>query len=177
MLKEELKERKLSQSILVGTKGVLGQLKDELEDHLVAINENTSEIQSNFEYLCEIDRKIEKLAERIDQLSLVLSDGKDKSEKKFDIQKLTKKEKEIFMVVYRLTEENGEASYREIAKKLCVSASLVSAYVTSLIEKGIPIAKRYVGKTAKLTLDKSFRDQQAKKNIVGLNSLLSYWIK
>lgn len=176
MLKGERKEIELSQSILVGSKGVLGQITGELEDHLIAINENTTEIQSNFEYLCEIDRKIEKLVERIDELSMIVK-GKKEEKKAFDIKKLTKKEKEIFMAIYQLTEEKKEVTYKQIAKKICATESLVSAYVTSLIEKGIPIAKRYAGKIAKLTLNKAFRDVQAKQNIVGINSLLSYWIR
>ena len=53
-------------------KKVLAEIKDELNDHLDAINHSTNEISSNYEYLCEIDFKINKLAERLDQLQLFL---------------------------------------------------------------------------------------------------------
>ena len=45
-------------------KGVFSDVKEELEDHLTAINENTNEISANYEYLCEIDSKMDKLNER-----------------------------------------------------------------------------------------------------------------
>ncbi len=37
------------------------QIKDEFEDHLTAINENTNEIQANYELLCNIDQKLKGL--------------------------------------------------------------------------------------------------------------------
>ena len=167
VLKEELKERKLSQSILVGTKGVLGQLKDELEDHLVAINENTSEIQSNYEYLCELDNKITKLNERIDEIFGVLSQltGKklNKTSNYEDIDPLTTMEKNVFLNLYT---EDQPISYADLAKKMNMSISLARQYITNLLEKGIPIQKKYLSQRPYIYLDQKFKNLQAKKNIL-----------
>ena len=51
---------------------VLNGIKRQFEEHLQAINENTNEIQSNYEYLSEMESKINKMAERIDQIQLFL---------------------------------------------------------------------------------------------------------
>ena len=48
-------------------RSTFSQIYDEFEDHLHAINENTSEIQENYSYLCGLDNKIAKLNERIDE--------------------------------------------------------------------------------------------------------------
>jgi len=48
------------------------QIKDEFEDHLTAINENTNEIQANYELVCNIDQKLNKLTERLDKFELFL---------------------------------------------------------------------------------------------------------
>ena len=48
------------------------QVKEQFEDHLESINENTNEIQGNFEYLCELDRKIDKLSEQVEQLNMLI---------------------------------------------------------------------------------------------------------
>ena len=40
------------------------QVRDEFEDHLIAVNENTNEIQANYELLCNIDQKMTKMVER-----------------------------------------------------------------------------------------------------------------
>lgn len=50
----------------------LSSVRDEFEDHLEAINENTNEIQSNYEFLCELDSKIEKLNEIIDKMQFLI---------------------------------------------------------------------------------------------------------
>ncbi len=46
------------------------KIKEEFEDHLTAINQNTTEIQANYGYLSEIDEKIEKICQRLDQIGL-----------------------------------------------------------------------------------------------------------
>ena len=49
---------------------IFSQIKDEFEDHLTTINENTNEIQANYELVCNIDQKLNKLAERMDEMEL-----------------------------------------------------------------------------------------------------------
>ena len=56
-----------------GIKTAFTQIYDEFEDHLHAINENTSEVQENYTYLCEMDNKIAKLNERIDEIHHMLA--------------------------------------------------------------------------------------------------------
>lgn len=155
------------------------QIKEQFEDHLESINENTNEIQSNFEYLCELDRKIDKLSERIDELTNLIKQrkGEKVEEKTFKLQPLTKKEKEVFYALYILTEQRRYATYREIAKRVSYSEDLVAAYITNLIEKGIPVVKKYSNKLAYLSLNPQFREIQAKENIVGVNTLLTHWMR
>ena len=64
------------------------KIKREFEEHLQAINENTNEIQSNYEYFCEVDGKMDKLAERIEKIQLYLQSNTNfyiDGEKTFDI--------------------------------------------------------------------------------------------
>ena len=51
-------------------KNQVEELKEQTEDHFHSINENTNEIQSNYEFSLEVDEKINKLAERIDEISM-----------------------------------------------------------------------------------------------------------
>ncbi len=155
------------------------QVKEQFEDHLEAINENTNEIQSNFEYLCELDRKIDKLSEKIEELNMLIRQqrGENTEKKTFTLKPLTKKEKEVFYAIYVLTEQRRYTTYKDIARRVCYSENLVASYVTSLIEKGVPLLKKYSKKTAYLTLDSEFRELQAKENIVGVNTLLTHWVR
>jgi len=151
----------------------LSSVKAEFEEHLQAINENTNEIQSNYEYLCDIDGKLDKLSERIDKIQLFLKSNSsyvDEGEKIFEVRPLTRTEKEVFIVLYALEDEQGVVSYLDIARKTGLQYNLISNYITSMIEKGIPIMKRYIHNKPYLKLDQEFKTLQAKENLLMIDS-------
>lgn len=148
------------------------QIKHELEEHLQAINENTNEIASNFEYVNEIEARLDRLSERVDQIQLYLESMSNIAIAKrnnFDVKRLNRMEQQVFLVIYTLEEEKGSITYEDIAKKLNISEQLAANYVTSLIEKGVPIIKRYINSKPYLRLDPEFKTLQAKENILQLS--------
>jgi len=153
---------------------VLACMREELDDHRLAVNENTDELAATNEFMNELSRRVDKLAERIDELTLLIKGPQ--SEKKFDIQPLNCKEKEVFHALYVLTESQPYASYEQVARKTLLTKGIVMDLVTSMIQKGVPVLKKLDGTTVFLKLDFDFRQLQAKKNVVGLNSLLSAWV-
>lgn len=168
-LKKHNKEDKL--------KATFNKIKEEFEEHLDSINENTNEIHSNYEYICELDSKIDKLNEKLDEVMMFLHHSSKKSLKskkqKFTIRPLTRKEQEIFLALYTLEQNKEEVTYTRIAKFLCITPYLTQNYITNLIEKGIPIQKRYIDNGVSLTLNPQFRELQTKKNIVKINESVS----
>ena len=148
----------------------VSSINHEFEEHLDSINENTNEIQANYEYLCEIDNKINKLNEKIEEIQLILSKltGKklELQPNHTQIEPLTKSEQKIFLVIY--TEERP-ISYMEISKRMNTPLTLVREYVTNLIEKGVPVQKTYVKGRPYVLLEKSFKDLQAKQNVVQID--------
>lgn len=148
----------------------ISSINQEFEEHLDSINENTNEIQANYEYLCDIDNKINKLNEKIEEIQLILSKFTGKSlelqPNHTKIEPLTKAEQKIFLAIY--TEERP-ISYMEISKRMCMPLTLVREYVTNLIEKGVPIHKTYVKGRPFILMEKTFKDLQAKKNIVQID--------
>jgi len=151
---------------------LIGSFRDEIDDHRLAINENTAEISSSMEFMNEVNAKIDKLAERLDELTLLIK-GPAK-EQSFDIKPLTSREKEVFQELYVATEGAPFIGYDELARKCCLTKEMISLAVASMIRKGVPILKRMNGKSVLLKLDSVFREQQAKRNLVGLSSLLSF---
>ena len=83
--------------------------------------------------------------------------------------RLDRREQEVFLVIYTLEEEKGSLTYEDIARKLSISEQLASNYVTSLIEKGVPIMKRYINSKPYLKLDPEFKTLQTKENILQLS--------
>ena len=148
------------------------KIKQEFEEHLQAINENTNEIAANYEYICEIEKKLDKLNERIDDIQMYLEANSNITITKrnnFDVKRLNRREQEVFLVIYTLEEEKGSLTYEDIAKKLGISEQLAGNYVTSIIEKGVPILKRYINLKPYLRLDPEFKTLQAKENILQLS--------
>jgi biotin operon repressor len=167
-MEEEPKEE--LQKIKEVLKQAVSSINNEMEDHLDSINENTNEIQANYEYLCELDNKINKLNEKIEEIQIILS---KLTGKKLDLQPdytsiepLTKQEQKIFLVVY--TEERP-ISYMEISSKMNLPLTMVREYITSLIEKGVPIQKTYMKGRPFVLLEQSFKSLQAKQNVVKID--------
>lgn len=153
---------------------IFDALREELDDHRAAINENTNELQANHEYVRSVEEKLDKLHARIEELFLLV-EGK-KAEQKVEIQPLTKREQEVFQALYIVGEGIPFVSYRQLSKKLGISEALISGFITNLVEKGVPILKKYDSGLAFVQLEPLFRQKQAKEVVIGLNSLLSHWM-
>ncbi|MBI2541809.1 hypothetical protein HYV80_03820 [Candidatus Woesearchaeota archaeon] len=148
------------------------KIKQQFEEHLQAINENTGEIASNFEYVNEMESKLDRLSERIDKIQMFLESSSGiqfAGKTDFDVKRLNRKEQEVFLVIYTLEEEKGNLAYEDIASRLGVSEHLAASYVTSLIEKGVPIVKRYINNRPYFRLDPDFKTLQTKENILQLS--------
>ena len=156
-----------SEDFKVKIKRAIKAIDEEFEDYLLSINENTSEIQQNHAYLFELDNKIAKVNERIDEIHLILSKMTGKKIRKMpafeNIDPLTEKEKAVFLNLYT---EEAPITYADLARKLNMSIELTRQYVLNLLEKGIPIQKKYKNTRPYLMLDQKFKNLQAKKNIL-----------
>lgn len=136
-------------------------VKTELDDHLESVNQNTSEIQANQGLVTELDAKVEKLSERLDELELIINPEKAK---KIDA-KLTPREQEVFMTLYV-----GKAmSYSQIAKLLGFTDDMVSMYILNLISKGVPIHRELINDVLVFRLDPEFKDLQARRNVLEID--------
>jgi hypothetical protein len=149
---------------------VLSTIREEFDEHLESINDNTAEVQQSFSCLAELDEKINKLATRLEKVELYLENkGFETSETpKFHVRDLTEREKSLFLVIYKLENERMPITYRSIQKHSCLPKTLIQGYIASMIEKGIPITKSHKNNIVQLKLDPQFKAIQAKQNIVKL---------
>ena len=170
-----VQSRLVDQTAAEALQSVLEGLREELDDHRTAINENTNELQSNHEYIHAVEEKLDKLQARLEELFLVVTGAAEKQ--KTEIQPLTKKEQEVFQALYVVGEGVPFVSYKQLARKLGWSEALISGFITNLVEKGVPVVKKYDAGQAFVQLEQKFRQKQAKEVVIGLNSLLSHWIQ
>jgi SpoU rRNA methylase family enzyme len=133
-----------------------------LEEHLSSINDNTGEIQVLFDYLNDVEKKVDKLSERLDHLQL----NEDLTKEKISIDPLNTIEKKIFLVLY--TEENG-LTFEEVSEKTNIDLFTVKENVSSLVGKSVPLQRTFCNGQFFFSLNKEFKDLQAKENIVNLS--------
>jgi DNA-binding CsgD family transcriptional regulator len=150
--------------------GQVCEIKKELDEHLSTINENTNELQANYEFLLELDAKIQKLNERLDGIQMLL-DPKFKRDEAVYSSPLTKREQEVFLIIY--TTQDSLLTYRDIARRMGLSETMIENYVANLIMKGIPILKTYRANRTFLRLDEGYRQKQAKSDILKLNEAIA----
>lgn len=148
-------------------------LREELDDHREAINENANELASLHEYVQTVEKKVDLLLQRFEVIEQALN--VKKSDCGYAITPLSPKEKEVFFALYSRTETVPFVCYNDLSRALSMSESLVAGYITSIMEKGIPVVKKYSKGRVYLKLKEDFRALQAKENLVGVNSLLRCW--
>ena len=157
-------------------KNAFNSIKKEFEQHLESINENTNEIQSNYELLLKLEYKFDKLETKMAEIESFFKQFNnqnmyfldDKNNDSFVISPLTKYERKVFKVIYELEEEGIKVSYPKIAELLKISTSLVRNYILSLTEKGVPIVKNYINNKIYINLEPKFKEIQTKNNIINL---------
>lgn len=137
--------------------------REELDVHLDTINQNTDEIQQNYEYLAQIEAKMDKIAARLEAIELHLAGGRRMQATKIE---LSLREQEVFLVLYSSSEQ---LSRKMIARRLGFSEEMVEAYVGNIIVKGIPVLRQAVEGETLYFLDGWFREQQAKHQVITIN--------
>tara|TARA_Y100000310_G_scaffold314748_1_gene364426 strand:- start:2 stop:568 length:567 start_codon:yes stop_codon:yes gene_type:complete len=153
-------------------KEALKSVKNELDEHLEALNANTSEIQTSYGCMNEINDKLEKLAERVEAIEIFLQqhDNFNAIEKSFEVQPLTKTEQHVFLVIYALEDEKGLVSHVDVCRKTGLPSYVVSEYIARLVEKGVPLMKKYINNIPYIRLNPEFKRVQAKENILCIDT-------
>lgn len=147
-------------------KGAFERIKKEMNDHLEAINQNTVEIENNFEFLEKLEAKIDKLNEKIEELAMAVNAKNSCNETEREKIRLSGREQEIFLLLYTSEEF---LNYADIAKRLGLTEVLVGNYINSMVERGIPLLKRYANRQPSVMLEPEFRVLQAKQNVVEID--------
>ena len=140
----------------------LDKVKHALEEHLSTINENTSEIQALFDFLQDIETKMEKVSQRLDQLQL----NQGQPLPKPAITPLNQIEKKIFLNLYT---EEAPLSVNEIAVRSSLSPSIVMESIGTLTQKGVPLSRNFCQDQMFFKLDPGFKERQAKENLINLS--------
>jgi len=157
-VKEEL------QSIHIGIRGAFKHIKKEFDDHLNTINQNTAEIQTVYDHLSDLDRKVEKLTERVDELEMYVN-PREEAVPSID---LTLREQEVFVTLYAASEK---LSLPAVGRRLGFTKEMVNKYAYSMLGKGVPVIIDTQGEDEDvlLAIDPNFKTMQAKHSIINID--------
>jgi DNA-binding CsgD family transcriptional regulator len=152
------------QVIVESVKLAFKRVKQELDEQLSCINENSQDVSELNELVLHLDRKIDKLTERLDNLDIVLNP-------KFQVGsvQLTKREQEVFLA---LSSSSGLTAV-QVAKVLGFTPDMVNLYIINMIGKGVPIRKELAGDLLVFSIESDFKDIQLRRNILNIDSRLS----
>ena len=169
MLKKEgIVNKKELVELQKGLKSAFKTIKEELEDHLSAININTEEISKQEGNFYMIDEKIEKLNQKIDNLTVVMNNIKKRlPEQEGFFPTLSKQEQRVFALLYTI--ENTPLSYLDISTQLRIPELSTKKLIENLVGKGIPILQKKIDDKFFFTLEPKFKELQMKKNVVNID--------
>jgi len=142
-----------------GVHSAFSKLRDELDDHLDGINRNSDEVQSLYEYMLVLERKMDKLSERLDELSSSVSTT--------SVEPLSLHEQEVFLSLYlaELPISSGK-----IASMLGFTKKAVDEYIDSIMQKGVPLLKESQAGVLHYAMELGFKAKQTKHTVFIKNS-------
>lgn len=138
-----------------GIKCAFMKVRGEMEEHLDSINQNTNEIHACYEYLADLEGKMSRLSERLDEVQYLLEPAAGA--------KLTRREQDVFMILYTA---ESRLSVAEIARRLGTPEKPVERLLVLLWQKGIPLLREHVGGEVYYLLDERFKELQARENVI-----------
>ena len=151
----------------VGVNHAFSKVRQELDEHLDAINQNTSELSVTNQYVAHLESKIEKLNERLDELTVGKTVEEDLSAYEDVSITLSIREQEVFLLLY-IANEKKSISY--LSRYLGLTAEFIQQYISRLVSKGVPIRTYESADGERVySLERGFKDLQARKNIIALD--------
>ncbi len=150
----------------------VGVMREELDDHLTAINENTEELESNYSYVMAFGERLAKVEDKIHFIykKLIEKELLESESTQYSKIKLTVTEQKVFIVLY---EKDRGIDYATIEQECRRSRVFIRNQINSMIEKGVPIIKNTINSKQFFSLDPGFKQLQTTENVLRLDRVLT----
>jgi hypothetical protein len=141
----------------------LSLAREEIDEHLDAINGNTGEIDMQNNFICEMDNRLNKMEEKMDELHFILNQLVTRA--KLSVE-LSKDEQRVFLMLY--THEKFMKPC-EIGLKAFLEQEIAEEALTSMMDKGVPIEREILDGLVYFRMNKDFKLRQAKESIIKID--------
>ncbi|MBU0461552.1 MAG: helix-turn-helix domain-containing protein [Nanoarchaeota archaeon] len=148
-------------------KSSFSTVKEEMEEHLQAINENTSEIHHNSDHLAELENRMAKLEERMDDIHLMFKQIMNAAKVSIE---LSPEEQKVFLILYT---HDSFLTAEQLADRFAIPVQTVHDSLLSMSDKGIAIEKEVLNEEDFFKLEDEFRSLQAKQQIVKIDAAIT----
>jgi hypothetical protein len=141
----------------------LTKLQDDIDDHFESINGNTREIEIQNNFICEIDNRMTKLEEKMDDIHFLLKQMVNRA--KLSVE-LSKDEQRVFLILYT---HDKFVKTSKICEKAFMDKEIVDDALAAIIDKGVPIERDILCGEACYRMDNEFRLRQAKDEVIQID--------
>ncbi len=148
------------------------KIKEERDEHLESLNQLTGELQTAFDYISELEIKVEKLKEITDDLQMFKNSMLLSDKSHFANITLSLEEQKVFLLLYVFGEKEP-LSWDQLHTRMNISEDALRALLSSLLSKKIPIIKEKIGAESYFNLDPRFRELQTKENLIVIHESVS----
>lgn len=142
----------------------LKEMREEIDEHLQAINENTNELEIQNSFICEIDNRLTKLEEKMDELHFLLKQLVTRTNLSVE---LSKDEQRVFLIIYT---HSKFMTSTEIGSRALLDKELTDESITAMMDKGIPIDREIFDGNVYFRMNKEFKLRQAKEHIIKIDT-------
>ncbi len=151
----------MTTELVKGITDAFAKVKEEFNEHLDSINQNSSEIDVLHAKHSLLAEKIDKIDERLEHIELLLN-LKKKDYSYLKQIHLSFREKDLFNKLY--TQPSLLCS--ALAVELSCDAPFVDQMITALMSKGIPIIRKQEKNDYTVALDPDFKEYHAVEGVV-----------
>jgi hypothetical protein len=160
--RQKRQENSISKERIESLKSEFLRLKEELDDHFHSINDNTGEIEIQNSFICEIDNRMAKMEEKMDEVHMFLKQIASKTVSA----ELTRDEQRVFLQLYT---NEGFMTPDNICSKGLMDVSVVQESLVMMMEKGVPIEREILDSKLYFRLNKRFKLKQAKEQVIKID--------
>ena len=139
-------------------------VREEMDEHFHSINENTNEIELQNNFICEIDNRLTKMEEKMDELHFLLKQLVTKAQLSVE---LSKDEQRVFLILYT---HDKFIKPEAISTKTLLEREVVEEALSSMADKGIPIEREILDGRVYFRMNPDFKLRQAKEQIIRIDN-------
>lgn len=137
--------------------------REEVDEQMQAINGNTNEIDIQNSFICEIDNRLTKMEEKVDEVHFLLRQLVTTSNLSVE---LSKDEQRVFLILY--THEKFMKPDM-VSRKAFLDEEVVGDALDAMMDKGIPLDREVLDGNVYFRMNKDFKLRQAKENIIHID--------